>query len=308
MKNNNLTNILVPLDFSETSMNALETAIVIAKQQKANITLLNVVDSSLMFGFNGIYYVSEKTIDHIVDVSTRRLNSLLKKLKEEHKLNCTSEIKVGLVPQSIIKTAADNDVDLIIMGTHGTSGVREFFIGSTAQQVIKIGSSPVLTVPPNKKWVDFKTILFPIRPVAEGVEKYDFLRKIMRHNSMSIKVLILAPTYNDREKKILRKLVRELKTKLIEDEIKISGSLKSGGNMPKAVLKMSKSIGADMIVITVKNEAAFKQFFIGPFEQRILNHARVPVLSIRPKLATSDSQAMIQQIHESFPGQMPEFA
>jgi nucleotide-binding universal stress UspA family protein len=308
MKNNNLTNILVPLDFSETSMNALETAIVIAKQQKANITLLNVVDSSLMFGFNGIYYVSEKTIDHIVDVSTRRLNSLLKKLKEEHKLNCTSEIKVGLVPQSIIKTAADNDVDLIIMGTHGTSGVREFFIGSTAQQVIKIGSSPVLTVPPNKKWVDFKTILFPIRPVAEGVEKYDFLRKIMRHNSMSIKVLILAPTYNDREKKILRKLVRELKTKLIEDEIKISGSLKSGGNMPKAVLKMSKSIGADMIVITVKNEAAFKQFFIGPFEQRILNHARVPVLSIRPKLATSDSQAMIQQIHESLPGQMPEFA
>ena len=60
------------------------------------------------------------------------------------------------MPQAIIKTASDNDVDLIIMGTHGASGVREFFIGSTAQQVIKISSCPVLTVPSNQKVVNFK--------------------------------------------------------------------------------------------------------------------------------------------------------
>jgi nucleotide-binding universal stress UspA family protein len=305
MKNNNLSHILVPLDFSEGSLNSLETAIALAKQQKAKITLLNVVDSNLLFGFHGPYYVSEKTLDSMVNVAAGMLNPLLANLKE-HELECTSEIKVGLVPQAIIKTASDNDVDLIIMGTHGASGVREFFIGSTAQQVIKITSCPVLTVPLSKKWVDFKTILFPIRPMAEGVEKYDFLRKIIRHNYTSIKVLILAPNDNDLEKKILRKLVKELKPKLIEDEIKISGSLKSGGSMPKAVLRMSKSIGADMIVISVKNETAFKQFFIGSFEQHIVNHATVPVLSIRPKLTNSGSQ-VIQKIHESFPSQIPEF-
>ena len=305
MKNNNIRHILVPLDFSESSLNALETAIAIAKQHKAKIALLNVVDSSFMFGFKSVYYISEKTIDNIVDVSSRMLNPLVKKLKEKHELNCTSEIKVGLVPQSIIKTAYNNDVDLIIMGTHGASGVRKLFIGSTAQKVVKIASCPVLTVPPGKKWTGFKTILFPIRPIAGGGEKYDFLRKIIRHNYTSIKILILAPTYNDLEKKTLRKLAKELKTKLIEDEIKISGKLKSGENMPEAVLKMSKSISADMIVITVKNDPAFKQFFIGPFEQHIVNHARVPVLSIRPQLASPDSQVVIQQIHESFPGQIP---
>ena len=121
-------------------------------------------------------------------------------------------------------------------------------------------------------------------------------------------VLILASADYDLEKKTLQKLVKELKTKVIEDEIKISGSLKSGGNMPKAVLKMSNSVGADMIVITLKNEAAFNQFFIGPFEQYIVNHAAVPVLSIRPKLTSSDSQDIIQQIHKSFPSQIPEYA
>ena len=305
MKNKNISHILVPLDFSEGSLNALETAIALARQQKAKITLLNVVDSSLIFGFKGAFYVSEKAIDSMVNVSAGMLNPLLANLKG-HELECTSEIKVGLVPQTITKTASDNDVDLIIMGTHGASGVREFFIGSTAQQVIKITSCPVLTVPHGKKWIDFKTILFPIRPIAEGVEKYDFLRKIIRHNNTSVKVLILASADYDLEKKTLQKLVKELKTKVAEDEIKISGSLKSGGNMPKAVLKMSKSVGADMIVITLKNEAVLNQFFIGSFEQYIVNHATVPVLSIRPTLMGSDSQVILQQIHESFPSQIPE--
>jgi nucleotide-binding universal stress UspA family protein len=307
MKNNSISHILVPLDFSASSLNALETALHLAKQQQAKITLLNVVDSGLIFGFKGAYYVSEKAIDDMVEASAGMLHPLLANLKE-HKLECTSQIKVGLVPQVIVKTASDNDVDLIIMGAHGASGVREFIIGSTAQQVIKITSCPVLTVPANKKWVDFKTILFPIRPIAEGVEKYDFLRKIIRHDNTSIKVLILASTDYDVEKKTLQKLVKELKTKVTEDEIKISGSLKSGGNMPKAVLRMSKSVGADMIVITLKNETAFKQSFIGSFEQYIVNHATVPVLSIRPKLTNSDSQVIIQQINEAFYGQIPEFA
>ena len=131
------------------------------------------------------------------------------------------------------------------------------------------------------------------------------MRKIIRRNNTSIKILILAPSYNDFEKKTLRKLVKELKRKLIGDKIEISGKLKSGKNMPEAVLKMSKSIDADMIVITVKTDPAFKQFFIGPFEQHIVNHARVPVLSIRPQLTSSDSQVVVQQIHESFPGRIP---
>ena len=82
MTNNAIKNILVPVDFSESSLNALETAIAIAKQQNARITLLNVVDSSFMFGFKGVYYISEKTIDSIVDVSERMLNPIMKKLNE----------------------------------------------------------------------------------------------------------------------------------------------------------------------------------------------------------------------------------
>ena len=308
MTNNKIKNILVPLDFSETSLNALQTAIAIAKQQRAAILLLNVVDTSFMFGFAGVNYIAEKTIDNIVNVSTRMLDPLVETIKEKHHLDCTSVIKVGLVPLSIVNSASENESSLIIMGTHGVSGFREFFIGSTAQKVVKIASCPVLTIPPNKKWLEFKTILFPIRPIAGAVEKYDFLRKIIGHTNATIKILVLGTSYNDPEKKLLQKFVKELKAKLIQDEITISGNIKAGKYIPETVLRMSKSAGADMIVVTVNNDPAFKQFFIGPFEQHIINHATAPVLSIRSQWVSQDSQVAIQQIHESFPEQVPLFA
>jgi len=307
MTNNKIANILVPLDFSESSLNALETAIAIAKQQKAKITLLNVVDSSFMFGFKGVYYISEKTIDSIIDVSERMLNPIMQKLNEEHGLCSTMEVKVGLVPQCIARAASKNDVDLIIMGTHGTSGVRKYFLGSIAQNVIKISSCPVLTIPSNQKWLNFNKILFPIRPIRGAIEKYDFLQKLIAPTSASIDILILASTFDEKEKELLKGLVKKLKTKVARDKIKISGSLKVGKKMSGSVLKASKSIEADMIVVTSNISSDFKQFFIGPFEQRIVNHATIPVLSVKAQLTNPDSQVVIQQIHESFPSQVPAF-
>lgn len=307
MKNNRLENILVPLDFSEASLNSLETAVALAKQQNAKITLMNVVDSNLMFAFKGVSYISEKAIDSMVDVSTRMLEPLLARLKEEHQLECSSEIKVGLVPQAIINTAYHVDADLIIMGTHGVSGIRKFFMGSTAQKVVKISSFPVLTVPANHKWVSFKKILFPIRPIEGAEEKYDYLMKMIADTQPSMEVMVLASTYDEREKRLLQNLVKELKRKAIKDKIKISETLKVGNKMSKSVLKMSKSINADLIVLTDTN-ADLKQFFIGPFEQHIINHATMPVLSVRFQLESADLQVAIQQIHESFPNQVPAFA
>jgi nucleotide-binding universal stress UspA family protein len=307
MKNNRLENILVPLDFSEASLNSLETAVALAKQQNAKITLMNVVDSSLMFALKGVSYISEKAIDSMVDVSTRMLEPLLARLKEEHQLECSCEIKVGLVPQAINNTAYHVDADLIIMGTHGVSGIRKFFMGSTAQKVVKISSFPVLTVPANHKWVSFKKILFPIRPIEGAEEKYDYLMKMIADTQPSMEVMVLASTYDEREKKLLQNLVKELKRKAIKDKVKISDSLKVGNKMSKSVLKMSKAINADLIVLTDAN-SDLKQFFIGPFEQHIINHATMPVLNVRSQLESVDLQVAIQQIHESFPNQMPAFA
>jgi nucleotide-binding universal stress UspA family protein len=308
MKDNTITHILVPLDFSETSFNALETAIAVAKQHNTTITLLNVVDANALFEFKGFYYIAEKSINSIVEDSARKLSTLAKKVKGEHALNCNPEVTVGPVALSIIKTAFDIDADLIIMGTQGVSGFRKFFIGSSAQKVIKLASCPVLTIPSNGKWIEFKKILFLIRPVAAAIEKYDWVRKIITDDSAAINLLVLAHTYEGKEKKLLQNFVKELKAKAIKDKIKVSGTLKVGEKMPQAALKMSKYVGPDVIVLTSSADCDLKQFFIGPFEQHIVNHANVPVLSIKPKLVYPISSVGIQQVHELLPTQTPILA
>ena len=131
--------------------------------------------------------------------------------------------------------------------------------------------------------------------------------KMIADTQPSMEVMVLASTYDEREKRLLQNLVKELKRKAIKDKIKISETLKVGNKMSKSVLKMSKSINADLIVLTDTN-ADLKQFFIGPFEQHIINHATMPVLSVRFQLESADLQVAIQQIHESFPNQVPAFA
>jgi nucleotide-binding universal stress UspA family protein len=305
MKNNTINHILVPLDFSESSLNALETAIAVAKQYNTTITLLHVVDANALFEFKGFYYISEKSINSIAEVSARRLSALAKKVKEKNALNCNREVTFGPVALSIIKTAFDTDADLIIMGTHGVSGFRKFFIGSSAQKVIKIASCPVLTIPSNGKWTEFKKILFPIRPVAAAIEKYDWVRKIITNDSAFMNLLVLAHTYEGEEKKLLQNLVKEIKAKAIKDKIKVSGTLKVGEKMSQAALKMSKYADPDVIVLTSSADCDLKQFFIGPFEQHIVNHADVPVLSIKPKLVYPNLSVDIQQVHESLSTRIP---
>ena len=305
MKYNNLKNILVPLDFSESSLNALETAIVIARQHSASILLLNVVDTRLMFGFSGVSYISEKTIERIAKVSAKMLASVVENVKQKHQLTCTALVKVGLVPLSIINAAFDNKSDLIVLGTHGVSGFRDLFIGTTAQEVVKIATCPVLTVPGNRKWTSFEKILFPVYEIAGTLGKYDLMHKIIGTGYSSLKIVMLAKPQATAGGELLSRLANELWQELSNREIKDPGNLVFCENDAAAVLKMSLSSQADMVVIGLSGNTTFKEFFIGPFEQHIVNHASMPVLSLRSALTSPDSQLVIRQIHESYPDQIP---
>ena len=91
MKNKNIAHILVPLDFSGSSLNALETALAIAKQHNTTITLLNVKDPGFMFGFKGVYYISEKAIDSIV------LETFVRKKVSKQFNRCNTIIRANVI-------------------------------------------------------------------------------------------------------------------------------------------------------------------------------------------------------------------
>jgi nucleotide-binding universal stress UspA family protein len=138
--------ILVPIDFSAYSKEALKYAIPFARKFKAEVVLLHVVEPAIYpadfnFGQVGIPAIED-------ELRSKASEELRKLVDQEVKRRARSSvlIKVGKPFLEIITTAREERIDLIVMATHGHSGIEHILFGSTAERVVRKAHCPVLTV------------------------------------------------------------------------------------------------------------------------------------------------------------------
>lgn len=266
--------IVVPIDLSETSLNALDTAVAIAKKHKAGIELLNVVESN--FDVLHDEFNFSTSLANSADV----LNALAGAIQHSNDIKPEVIQLEGNVADTIIKYSFTNQSDLIVMGTHGASGFRDGFIGSNTYSVMKHVSCPVLTVPPKRKYLGFRRVLFPIRPVSGALMRYDVVSHFLSGNSF-MDVLGLSYRKMERETNVLDKIIDEIKDKLDEDKIKVSTNWNKGMTIPDDVLQFSQENNSDLIIVTSVLDVTTKPGFIGPHSQKIINCSKIPVLNIK---------------------------
>jgi nucleotide-binding universal stress UspA family protein len=140
-----LNHILVPLDGSELSEKGLETAFTLAKLSGATLTFLRVlrpVDDIIKIDEHNAIYVDEQ-----IEYKTIRATKYLESVKDMAKsIPAHIVVETGLAAEIIIEYAKNNSVDLIVMATHGRTGLQRWFYGSTAGKVLSGASHPVLLV------------------------------------------------------------------------------------------------------------------------------------------------------------------
>lgn len=141
-----ITRILVPTDFSAISEVALNYAITVARRFGASLHLLHVVDDPFVgktFG-SEVYITSVAAMRvHLVDEAAGRLSRVL---PECGRVPARTEVRVGR-PQDVIRAVAEqHGCDLIVMGTHGRTGMSHLLLGSVAEQIMREAPCPVLTV------------------------------------------------------------------------------------------------------------------------------------------------------------------
>lgn len=144
-----LKNILVPIDFSEPSLVLIPYAKYLVNKLGARIHLLYVVRSlSYMAGF----YIPHPSIEKFEEEIIEGAKKVMEKLVEEHfqDIPVKTYILIGDAASEIIKFSEENDIDLILMGTHGRKGLDKTIFGSVAECVVKGASCPVLTVNPHR--------------------------------------------------------------------------------------------------------------------------------------------------------------
>ncbi len=273
-----IRNILVPVDFSETSLNALETALTIARRHQSTVQILHVIDNTFDFTLAGDGY---NTSSNFLDNSSDILQALAGSIYQKHQIMPAVISEEGHVSNCIVKNAITQKADLMVMGTHGASGIREGFIGSNAYGVIKHASCPVLTIPPKKKWGDFKRVLFPVKPISSALSRYEFVRELIARTNCSLEVLGLSCSRSGNDAEVIAEMIDEFKDTLAADKVHVSTKYNYGKNVADDVLKTAAGLKADLIVLTPLVDVTNKHFFVGPNTQRIVNYARVPVLSVR---------------------------
>jgi nucleotide-binding universal stress UspA family protein len=143
-----ISRILVPTDFSEPSEAALDYARTLARQFGATFHLLHVIELPSTTGlFSSERYVPEDprfVSERMAQAKLRLARRLLPSDKARYR--ATKGILVGPAGNTIVKYAQEENFDLIVMGTHGRSGLTHVLMGSVAEHVVRTAPCPVLTV------------------------------------------------------------------------------------------------------------------------------------------------------------------
>jgi nucleotide-binding universal stress UspA family protein len=140
--------ILVPVDFSPTSDSAIEYAQALAARFEATIELLHVIEDPVTSGAwepDASYLTIPELIESLVDAAGRRLGEIKARLAADD-LAVETRVLTGVPARGIVATAQSEGCDLIVMGTHGRTGLSHMLMGSVAERVIRTASCPVLTV------------------------------------------------------------------------------------------------------------------------------------------------------------------
>ena len=148
--------VLVPIDFSDYSKNALKYAVNFTKQFNAELLLIYVVEPVLYPPDFSMGQIAIPSVDFEMD--KRAVEELDKLDKQEipNEIKVRSVVKTGKPFIEIIETASEENIDLIIIATHGHTGVEHILFGSTAEKVVRKAPCPVLTLREPIKGFDFR--------------------------------------------------------------------------------------------------------------------------------------------------------
>jgi nucleotide-binding universal stress UspA family protein len=139
-----LRRILVPIDFSKYSQNALTYAVALAEKFDAELYLLHVVQNLAVF-FPDILAVSAPSTEELNQSVRRALDRVIQESRMGN-LKVHTEVRQGTPFYEIINYAQENTIDLIVMGTHGRTGLVHVLMGSVTEKVVRKSPCPVLTV------------------------------------------------------------------------------------------------------------------------------------------------------------------
>ena len=272
-----MKNIIVPVDFSEQSDYALKVAASLAKKHGSEILALHMLELNQAMISSSEGFHPEQTV-FLIKLAERRFNKFLNKpyLKGISVIPIVKHFKVF---SEVNEIAEKHNADLIVMGSHGTDGLKEIFVGSNAEKVVRNSEIPVLVI--KDEIEDFKVSRFVF---ASGFneESISAFKKAKSFAEMLSAEMDLVYINTPGDEFLSTKDSYERVTKFLQKagvgkEVEIYNDY----SVEKGVLNYSENVGADIIGISTHGRKGLSHFFMGSIGEDIANHSKIPVVTFK---------------------------
>jgi nucleotide-binding universal stress UspA family protein len=279
----NSTRVLIPVDFSETSLLAIRHGAHIAHQSSARLFLLHVINA---------HYVSQNMFVPLVTIdqgeveakAAEKLNELAEEIKSEFNVEIQTVIKIGTPSIEVVKVAHEINASLIVMGTHGYGPLENLVIGSVALKVLTKAGCPTMAMSSAATHSGYKKIVLPIDDTVNSRQKVNFTLEFAKKFGSAVYAIALLTSGEDSDRKSLELVLHQIELLAqeygVEYHAEVLDHLK---NRATATVSYVEKINADLLVIMTDQDAELSGFFLGPYSQQIIHHSRVPVIAIKPK-------------------------
>jgi nucleotide-binding universal stress UspA family protein len=266
--------ILIPTDFSEVCDNAINHGAEIAKSLNYRVAILHVVDKKTK--------TMLKKEEAGVELVEKKLNEIKEKYESQYQVHIDAIVREGSIFEVIHKVAEEIKAKLVVLGTHGKSGLQYLF-GSFALRVVLESPVPVIVVQKRSFGKGYHEIVFPVSSDMEPRQKVSwalFISKLFKSRIHIFQSLENDPGLNTR----LQIITKQITDVLVENNVPYTLDVADKtGDFAKQVIGKAAAIHADMIMImTLPNMDSPGFRFSAWDETMMFNEAQVPVMCINP--------------------------
>jgi len=270
--------ILVPVDFSEYSIEALKVASQIARKNHCEIILLHLLE--LPHRVNDTFGDS-KSIPEIIFFKNKAIENLEELMESPFLkgIDVFESVEFNKVDLGVIDSSKKNNADLIIMGSHGTSGFKELLVGSNTEKIVRYSTIPVLVIKKEAKEFKATNFVFASDFSKETIKPFRKMLEFAKiFNSKLFLVTICTPssfkTTNTTEK-IMENFIANF------DVENYTTHIFNDTNIENGIINFSKSINADLIGICTHGRTGLAHFYNGSIGEDLVNHASKPIITFK---------------------------
>lgn len=268
--------ILVPCDFSDSAIQAFKFAVEIANQSKGEIALLNVVELPVIhenvmmptFSFEDTYL---KEMKDRADVDFAKMKS--KWAKDGPKVS--THVEYGAPTPTISQFIKEKKIDLVIMGTKGASGLKEFFVGSNTEKVVRWSPVPVISLKKSVKASSIKNIVFPSTLHEDEEELTMRVKALQNFFKAKLNIIYVNTPANFRTDVITRNMMKDYAKRFMLKDYTLN--IFNDLNEESGVAHFVNEIKGDMIAMSTHGRKGLNHLMSGSIAEDMVNHLELPI-------------------------------